>query len=71
MCPTEAAYLFAYWCSMNARRTSSGFGPNPITEEGVIAWQRRRGIVLDRVEHEAIDALESMYFRSQPAPNKK
>lgn len=61
-CPEEAYYLWEYFCSMNARRTGNGFGPNPITDEGVMAWAARRGIILMRIEHEALDALEALFM---------
>ena len=63
-CPYELSYLWADWCSMNSRRTSSGFGPNPLSEEDMAAWARRWGIVLESFESDAIDALEALYMRS-------
>lgn len=56
---------------MNKRRTSNGFGPNPITDEGVEAWARRRGLRLERFEHDALDLLEALYLNSQPRPKSK
>ena len=50
---------------MNARRTSGGFGFNPITDEGVEAWARRRGIRLERFENYALDALEALFMSMQ------
>ena len=50
---------------MNARRTSNGFGPNPITDDAVEAWARRRGITLTRFENEALDMIEAMYISMQ------
>jgi len=70
-CPPEALYLFNYWCSMSARRTNNGFGPNPIPDEGVLAWEKRKGIQLASLEHEVMDLLEQAYFRSQPKPKGK
>lgn len=70
LCPYELQYLWAHWCSMNGRRTGNGFGVNPIPDEGVTAWQQRRGIVLTPLENEVIDALERFYFICQPKPKK-
>lgn len=61
-CDDAVKYLWQYLLSMNARRTYNGFGPNPITDEGVEAWARRRGIRLERWEHKALDALEQLYL---------
>lgn len=50
---------------MNARRTGNGFGLNPITDEGVEAWARRRGIRLERFENYALDMLEQLFLSLQ------
>lgn len=63
-------YIWEYFCSMNARRTSNGFGPNPITEEGVEAWARRRGIRLEPWENRLLDALESLFMSLQAKVKK-
>ena len=70
-CPYELAYLWGYWTSMNMRRTSSGFGPNPISEEAMAAWARRRGIVFEPFESDALDALEALCMRSAAKVKKK
>jgi hypothetical protein len=64
-CPNEVLYLWEYFASMNTRRTSSGFGPNPISEGELASWAARRRIVLEPFENRALDALEFMYLRSQ------
>lgn len=64
-CPVEARYLWGYWVSMSARRTSNGFGANPIPEDALQAWERRHNVILDRMENEAIDRVESLFLRSQ------
>jgi hypothetical protein len=56
---------------MNVRRTSNGFGANPITEEGVEAWARRRGIRLQPFENRILDALEVLYLNIQAKAVKK
>lgn len=62
-CPECVMYLWEYFLDMCKRRTSNGFGVNPITEEGVVAWQRRRGIQLLPFENKLIDALEFVFMR--------
>jgi len=64
-CDESIIYLWDYFCSMNARRTGNGFGLNPITDEGVEAWARRRGIRLERFENYALDMLEQLFLSLQ------
>lgn len=58
-------YLWVYFLEMNARRTSNGFGRNPISEEALEAWCRRKDIKLVDFEYQALDALEIMYLNNQ------
>jgi len=51
---------------MNRRRTSSGFGPNPITNSEMQAWAELRGITLTNFEIYALDEIESLYFFLRP-----
>jgi hypothetical protein len=59
-CPKEVEYLWDYFRSMSRRRTGNGFGANPIPDEGVEAWARRRGIVLLPFENEMLDGMEQV-----------
>ncbi len=68
-CPDEVKYLWEYFLSMSRRRTSNGFGPNPIPDEGVEAWARRHRIQLQSFENQALDAIESMYLSIQSRPS--
>lgn len=70
-CDDSIKYLWEYFCSMNTRRTNNGFGPNPITDEGVVAWERRRGIKLESFENKILDALEVLYLNIQAKAAKK
>lgn len=67
---TSVKYLWKYFCDMNLRRPSSGFGVAPITEEGVEAWARRRGIRLEPFENRILDALEELYLGIQAKVTK-
>lgn len=69
-CPDSVKYLWGYFLDMCKRRTSNGFGVNPITDEGVEAWARRRGLHLTRFEQRALDALEQLYLATR-AKDKK
>jgi hypothetical protein len=62
-CPSCVMYLWDYFRDMNRRRTSNGYGYNPITEEGVQAWARRRRITLLPFENELLDELEYVFLR--------
>ena len=53
---------------MNARRTSSGFGPNPITYTEITAWSGLRGITLSEYELDVLNRLEHAYLDSIPKP---
>lgn len=58
-------YLWHYFLEMNARRTSNGFGQNPISEEALQSWCKRRNIKLAEFEYQALDALEIMFLNNQ------
>lgn len=65
ICPESTAYLWEYWISMDTRRTSNGFGPNPVTDAEVESWARRHGVQLNLWENMALDAIEFAYFVSK------
>lgn len=66
----SAAYLWEYFCDMSRRRTSNGFSLNPITDEGVEAWARRRRVRLLPFEHRLIDAMEEVFLRIKNRPKE-
>lgn len=70
-CPFECHYLWAYWVSMSGRRQNFGFGPVPLSQGEVEAWQRRRNVQLEPFEQEAIDLLEQLFFATLPKPKGK
>jgi hypothetical protein len=63
-------YLWEYFLDMSKRRTSNGFGYNPIPEEGVTAWEKRRGIKLAYFENELIDQVEMLFLRIRNSKDK-
>lgn len=64
----ELAYIWKYFISMNRRRTSSGFGPNPISSLELIAWANNHGIPLNPFEVEVLDSIELEFLK---AANRK
>lgn len=61
-CPLEVLYLWEYFLDMSKRRTGTGFGLNPIPNEGVEAWAHRRGIQLLPFENRLLDELEQLFL---------
>lgn len=60
--PREARYLWTTFVSLHRARTSSGFGPNPITWTEIDAYCRLNGTALDPWEVEAVRALDDTYM---------
>ena len=58
-CPPEVEYIWRLFRSLDQRRTSSGFGANPITHADLAAWEQRLSFRLTPFEWECIDALEA------------
>lgn len=61
-CDQSVKYLWEYFQSINARRTFTEAGPNPVPHEGLEAWARMRNIQLDRFELGALNMLEQVYL---------
>jgi len=59
----EVLYLWDYFTSMNQRRTSNGFGENPISASEMKAWSELNGIPISTFEVQAIQMLELAYMR--------
>lgn len=67
--PVELEHVWEYFQSMNAKRTYSvagpgGVMPNPLSDEQIMAWERRHRIRLDPFESECIDALDVAFLNS-------
>lgn len=61
-CPPEALHVWEWFRQLSARRTSSGFGLNPITYLDVDAWSRLRGIRPEVWELDGVFLLDSLYL---------
>lgn len=70
-CPDNVKYLWEYFLSMSKRRTSNGFGYNPLTDQQVESWARRRGITLLPFENMLLDELEPVFLSIVNKPPKK
>lgn len=62
-CPWQLHYLWLYFLSMCRRRTSNGYGPNPLSDEAVQAWKARHRIRLAAWEEDLLDELEGLYMK--------
>lgn len=71
-CAGEVKYLWEYWVSMHSRRGNNGFGSNPISDEGVLAWSARHRVALSAFENQALDGIERIFlqFQSKQAKSK-
>jgi hypothetical protein len=63
--PHELVHVWEYFCQLNAKRTSGGMTVNPISDEQIMAWERRHRIRLTPFEGECIDALDQVYMTSE------
>jgi hypothetical protein len=61
-CPAELEYLWGYFLDMSRKRTSGAMSANPLSDEQIMAWQRRRGIRFTPLEDECIDLLDVVYL---------
>lgn len=56
--PREVRGLWADFCRLDATRTGSGFGVNPIDEARLLAWQQLHRVRLSPWEIEQIQMLD-------------
>ena len=62
--PYELEHVWQYFLQLHRKRTH-GMSPNPISDEAILAWQRRHGIELTPFEGECIDALDEIYLSNE------
>jgi len=62
--PHELVHVWEYFCQISAKRTCGAMSANPISDEQVMAWERRHGIRLTPFEGECIDALDQVFLTS-------
>jgi hypothetical protein len=63
--PHELEHVWDYFCQMNAKRTAGAMAANPISDEQIMAWERRHRIRLSPFEGECIDALDQVFLTSE------
>jgi hypothetical protein len=64
-------YVWEWFLAISARRSSSGFGPSPITWLDIDAWQRVTGIFMATFERDWIFELDRMFLDSASAEIKR
>lgn len=62
-CPAGLAYLWTIYTRLNARRSSNGFGPNPISYSEMESYLRLHGKVLSREELDLLVAVDNAYLQ--------
>lgn len=60
--PYELLHVWAYFVQLNTKRTAGAMTANPLSDEQIMAWERRHGITLSPFEGECIDALDVVYL---------
>ncbi|WP_443093265.1 phage tail assembly chaperone [Duganella lactea] len=63
--PHELVHVWEYFCQLSAKRTNGGMAANPISDEQIMAWERRHGFRLTPFEGECIDALDEVFLSNQ------
>jgi hypothetical protein len=66
----ELEHIWEYFQSLNAKRTVGPASPNPLSDEQILAWQRRHRIFLTPFESECIDLLDVIFLNSQASARK-
>jgi hypothetical protein len=61
--PTRYEYLWRYFTELHSGRTYGPGGPNPLTWEGIAAWDRLMSAGLKDWEIRAIKALDLLWLR--------
>lgn len=60
--PADLAHLFAWFLELHAGRQGGGFGPNPLSYEGIEAWSRLSGNTIRPIELMAIKELDAAWI---------
>jgi len=60
--PFVGVYLWNWFWELNAGRGATGFGPAPLSYEGIAAWARLAGVCLTPWELRAIKTLDATYM---------
>lgn len=62
--PPQLAHVYGWFVEISQGRTGNGFGPNPLTWEGIDAWQRLTETVVRPWEVALIKRLDGVYLAS-------
>jgi len=62
--PPQAAHLLGWFYELNAGRTSSGFGPNPLTWGDFTAWSSLTGTTLRPWEVRMLKRLDHLFLKT-------
>ncbi len=63
--PPDGAHVWVWFLALCEGRSSSGFGPNPISYLDILAWSLLTGTIVRPSEVAAIMALDREYFVAQ------
>jgi hypothetical protein len=63
--PHELLHIWGYFLQLNAKRTAGAMAANPISDEQIMAWERRHNIQLSPFEGECIDALDAAFLSNE------
>jgi len=63
--PQSVSYLWSAYIRLHARRSSNGFGSNPLTWSDIEAFSRLSGIRLLPWEVEIIESIDNAYIAKQ------
>jgi hypothetical protein len=69
--PPLAAYLWSWWVDLASTRTSSGFGPNPLTRHDLHAWEADTFHRLNGWERATILKLDALWLASVQQADKE
>lgn len=62
--PLELEYIWNWFLELSSGRTSSGFGPNPLTFPDIAAWARLTRAYPTAAEVKTLLVLDRMWLRS-------
>jgi hypothetical protein len=60
-CPDEMLYLWDRFLEVSKRRTSNGFGLNPVPYADIAAWATMNRVRITPFELEVLDRIEALY----------
>lgn len=70
-CPLELEHIWGFFRELDARRTNSGMGFNPLSHEAITAWSDGMQIGVTTFERSCIIAIDDAYRNHCNAKEKK